>query len=392
MEKIQEALKVLQEGGMVLVTDAMDRENEGDLIMAAEHISPQAVNFMTQYGRGLICVPMTGEALDRLEIGLMQGGPMADPKGTKFTWSVDHVSCHTGISAYERADTILALAKDTSLATDFTSPGHMFPLRAADGLLGEREGHTEAALYLMELAGLKKVAVICEVLNEDGTMARLMDLEAFSRDHAMPLISIEELKAYGRAEIIAKAKARAVLPTKYGDFEMIGYEENGKEHVVLKMGQVDENKPFLVRVHSSCLTGDALGSLRCDCGDQYDEAMKRIAEAGAGVLVYMDQEGRGIGLLSKIKAYGLQDEGLDTVDANIALGYEEDERRYDYAAAILKDLGIHTCRLLTNNPDKVYGLEKAGIRVMGQIPLWTERHEHNHHYLTTKIIRMGHIG
>ncbi len=318
----------------------------------------------------------------------------SDPKETAFTISVDLHTCTTGISANERANTIQALVDDHSTSTDFTRPGHVFPLAAKAGGVLKRAGHTEAAVDLARLAGLKPAGVICEIMNEDGTMARVPDLITYAQKHRIKLITIADLIAYRRqTEVYVESVAKAQMPTKYGEFEMVGFvdKQTGEHHVALIKGNVEDGDPVLVRVHSECLTGDAFGSLRCDCGEQYNEAVKRINDAGRGVLLYMRQEGRGIGLINKIKAYALQDQGLDTVEANVALGFEEDLRDYGIGAQILSLLGIKKVKLMTNNPKKVSGLSGYGIEIVNRIPIQMNHNERNIHYLNTKREKMGHI-
>ncbi len=390
---IEDALDAIKQGKMVVAVDDEDRENEGDLIMAAELATTEAINFMVKYGRGLVCMPMTGDALDRLQLNQMVENN-TDNHETGFTVSVDHDSTDTGISAVERATTILELINPASEPLNFRRPGHIFPLRAKDGGVLTRTGHTEAAVDLARLAGFKPAGVICEILHEDGTMARTPQLLEFAKIHGLHVITIADLITYRRErEKLVRCVAEADFPTKYGFFRIRGYENllNGEQHVALTMGDIDKNQPTLVRVHSECLTGDALGSLRCDCGQQYEAAMKMIGAEGAGILLYMHQEGRGIGLLNKLKAYALQDQGLDTVDANLALGFEEDLREYGIGAQILKDIGVTQMRLMTNNPKKIKGLEGYGIQITERVPIQMELKQENSAYLMAKKNKMEHM-
>lgn len=391
--RIEEALEALRAGEMIVVVDDEDRENEGDLLMAAEKATPEAVNFMATHGRGLICAPATQERLACMEIGTMVPRN-TDPHQTAFTVSVDAVETTTGISAAERSVTLKRLSDSGSGAHDFRRPGHIFPLAAREGGVLVRPGHTEAAVDLTRLAGLQPVGVICEILKEDGTMARLPDLVPFSKAHEMKLISIADLILYRlRHDPIIQRATETTLPTTYGTFKMMGYENRitGEHHVALVYGVLNPEEPVLVRVHSECLTGDVFGSLRCDCGEQLHRAMERVALCGSGVIVYLRQEGRGIGLINKLKAYTLQDAGLDTVEANLALGFEADKRDYGVGAAILRDLGVKTLRIMTNNPKKITGLEGFGLTVAERVPLEPEVYEENRKYLNTKVEKMGHM-
>lgn len=389
---IDEAIEDLKEGKMIIVVDDEDRENEGDLLMAAEKVTPEAINFMAKYGRGLICVPMLKERLDELNIGNMVY-KNTDPKNTAFTVSVDSVRSTTGISAFERADTIRHLLEKDANENDFNRPGHIFPLVAKDGGVLERTGHTEASVDLAKLAGFCPAGVICEIMNEDGTMARVPNLIHYAEKHNLKMITIKDLVEYRRKkEVLIEKAATADLPTKYGDFKIVGYVNklNGEHHVALVKGDVTTDEPVLVRVHSECLTGDAFGSSRCDCGEQFAEAARRIQKEGRGVLLYMRQEGRGIGLINKIKAYALQDEGLDTVEANIALGFKADLRDYGIGAQILYDLGVRKVKLMTNNPKKVIGLSGFGIDIVDKENIQLNHNEKNEFYLRTKKEKMGH--
>jgi 3,4-dihydroxy 2-butanone 4-phosphate synthase/GTP cyclohydrolase II len=380
-------------GRMVIVTDDADRENEGDLLMAASKVSSKAVNFMALHGRGLICTPVTEERAQQLGLQRMVAHNRELFK-TDFTVSVDASSgITTGISAKDRAATIRILARKTSLATDLVQPGHVFPLQAKPGGVLRRAGHTEAAVDLARLAGLDPSGVICEILKPDGSMARLPDLVKFKRKHGLKLCSIQDLIAYRRkSEKLIEREQTIQMPTDYGDFELHLYRSlvDDAHHLALVMGKISEKKPTLVRVHSECLTGDVFGSRRCDCGSQLHQAMKRIQEAGSGVLVYMRQEGRGIGLGPKIHAYKLQEEGLDTVEANERLGFPMDLRDYGLGAQILSDLGVRRIRLLTNNPRKVVGLEGYDLEIVEQLPIRSLANPHNAKYLATKKKKMGH--
>ena len=389
---IDEAIEDLREGKMIIVVDDEDRENEGDLLMAAEKVTPEAINFMAKHGRGLICVPMLKERLDELNIGNMVY-KNTDPKNTAFTVSVDSVRSTTGISAFERAETIKHLLEGDAKENDFNRPGHIFPLVAKDGGVLERTGHTEASVDLAKLAGCCPAGVICEIMNDDGTMARVPNLIQYAEKHNLKMITIKDLVEYKRKkEILVERAATADLPTKYGDFKIVGFinKLNGEHHVALVKGDVTTDEPVLVRVHSECLTGDAFGSSRCDCGEQFAEAAKRVQKEGRGVILYMRQEGRGIGLINKIKAYSLQDQGLDTVEANIALGFKDDLRDYGIGAQILYELGIRKVKLMTNNPRKIIGLSGFGIDIVDKENIQLNHNEKNEFYLRTKKEKMGH--
>lgn len=393
---IEDAIKEIKEGKIIIVVDNPDRENEGDLLMAAEKVTGEAINFMAKYGRGLICMPVEEKRLKKLKIGPMVE-KNTDNHETAFTVAIDHIDTTTGISAFERALTIQKVLDESSKPDDFRRPGHVFPLIAKkDGVL-ERNGHTEAAVDLSKLAGLKGAGVICEIMKDDGTMARTLDLIKFANEHNLKIITIKDLIEYRRKmdekEILVERVVETKMPTRYGDFKMFGFinKLNGEHHVALVKGEINEKNEVLTRVHSECLTGDALGSKRCDCGEQYDEAMKRIAEEGCGILLYMRQEGRGIGLINKLKAYSIQDKGFDTVEANEMLGFPADMRSYDVAAAILKDLGVSKVNLMTNNPRKIDGLESYGIEIVNRVPIQMNHNEKNEFYLQTKKEKLGHM-
>lgn len=393
---VEDAIKDIKKGKIIIVVDNPNRENEGDLLMAAEKVTGEAINFMAKYGRGLICMPVEEKILKDLKIGPMVE-KNTDNHETAFTVAIDHLDTTTGISAFERALTIQKVLDKSSKPDDFRRPGHVFPLIAKKGGVLERNGHTEAAVDLPKLAGLKGAGVICEIMKDDGTMARTPDLIKFANEHNLKIITIKDLIEYRRKmdekEILVERVVETKMPTRYGDFKMFGFinKLNGEHHVALVKGEINEKNEVLTRVHSECLTGDALGSKRCDCGEQYDAAMKRIAEEGCGILLYMRQEGRGIGLINKLKAYSIQDKGFDTVEANEMLGFPADMRSYDVAAAILKDLGVSKVNLMTNNPRKIDGLESYGIEIVNRVPIQMNHNEKNEFYLQTKKEKLGHM-
>jgi len=394
---IDEAIEDILNGKMVIVVDDQDRENEGDLVCAAEKVTPEIINFMAKEGRGLICLTMLPERLKELDIQLMTTNN-TDPKGTAFCVSIDahpKYGITTGISAYERATTIKLAVSPEAKPQDFVRPGHVFPLMAKKGGVLERTGHTEASVDLARLAGLYPAGVICEIMKEDGTMARLPDLMEFAKKHNLKIITIADLVKYRlKKEKLVSREAESFLPTKYGVFKIYGYKSlvDNTEHVALVMGEIREDEPVFVRVHSECLTGDIFGSLRCDCQNQLHLALKKIAEEGKGVLVYMrGHEGRGIGIINKLKAYKLQDEGYDTVEANHKLGFNADLRDFGTGAQILLDLGVRKMRLMTNNPRKIVALEGFGLEIVERVPIVTQTNPHNEKYIKAKKDKLGHM-
>lgn len=395
-DHVEDAIEDIRQGRMVIIADDEDRENEGDLVMAASAVTADHVNFMATHGRGLICVALTGERADELDLPPMTDRN-TDPQGTAFTVSIDahrRFGVTTGISAQDRAKTIEVVMDPDTKPSDLRRPGHIFPLRAMDGGVLRRVGQTEASVDLARLAGLPPVGVICEILDADGTMARRPELELFAKEHGLTFITVAQLVAYRltRTRLVERI-AEAHLPTKFGDFRVIGYTSvlDGREHVALVKGEPAGKTNVLVRMHSECMTGDVFGSMRCDCGQQLAAAMKQIDDEGVGAIVYLRQEGRGIGLGNKLRAYALQDEGLDTVEANEKLGFKPDLRDYGIGAQILLDLDLHSIRLLTNNPKKVVGLDGYDIAITGMEPLRVEPGEHNEKYLDTKRSKLGHI-
>ncbi len=395
-DRVEDAIEDIRNGKMVIVADDKDRENEGDLVCAASEITAEQVNFMSKYGRGLICVALTRERADALNLPLMTDRN-TDPQNTAFTISVDahqRFGVTTGISTHDRATTIRVLSDDATVPADLRRPGHIFPLRAQPGGVLRRVGQTEASVDLARLAGLPEVGVICEILNADGTMARRSELEVFAREHGLKFITVAQLVAYRLSEErLVRRIAEVNLPTAFGEFKLIGYESliDDREHVALVKGELDPQDDILVRMHSECLTGDVFGSMRCDCGEQLVAAMRQIDEQGRGAVVYLRQEGRGMGLGNKLRAYELQEAGQDTVEANLTLGFKPDLRDYGIGAQILVDLGLGKIRLLTNNPKKIVGLEGYGLTITGREPLRIEPGQHNANYIETKRRKLGHL-
>ncbi|MEQ8518901.1 MAG: bifunctional 3,4-dihydroxy-2-butanone-4-phosphate synthase/GTP cyclohydrolase II [Cytophagales bacterium] len=394
LDTIEDAIEAIKNGEVIIVVDDEDRENEGDFICAAETITPEIVNFMATHGRGLICAPLIEERCDELDLELMVGKNTA-LHATPFTVSVDLLGhgCTTGISASDRSKTIKALVDDSTTPKDLGRPGHIFPLKAKSGGVLRRTGHTEASIDFARLAGFKPAGVLVEIMNEDGTMARLPDLREVADKFDLKLVSIQDLIAYRiKKESLIEKEIEVNMPTKYGDFHMIAYKQinTGEIHLAMTKGNWDKNEEVLVRVHSSCVTGDIFGSLRCDCGDQLHSALEMVAKNGKGVVLYMNQEGRGIGLLNKLKAYKLQEEGLDTVEANLKLGFDMDQRDYGVGAQILRDLGIRKMRLISNNPNKRAGLMGYGLEIVEKVAIEVCPNPHNQNYLKTKRDKMGH--
>lgn len=393
MHTIEESLEALKKGEIIIVTDDDDRENEGDFICASEFATTENINFMAIYGKGLICMPISQEIANRLNLGQMVSHN-TDNHETAFTVSIDHIDTTTGISAVERSVTAMKLIDKNSKPEDFRRPGHMFPLLAKKNGVLERNGHTEATVDFMRLAGLSESGLCCEIMADDGTMMKNEDLQAFAKEHNLKMVTIKDLQEYRKKhDKIVNCVAKPVIETDFGTFTAYGYENtlNGEHHVALVKGDISNGEDVLCRVHSECLTGDVFASRRCDCGDQLHKALEMIEENGRGILLYMRQEGRGIGLLNKLKAYELQSQGMDTVEANIALGFDEDLREYYVGAQILKDLGVKSLNLMTNNPDKIYQLQDFEIEISKRVPIVIEAHDGDEFYLATKRDKMGHL-
>ncbi len=392
---LEEALDELKAGKLLIVVDDEDRENEGDLVMPAQTVTPEAINFIAKYAKGLLCMPIIGERLDELQMPLMVSQNAGRKDQTAFTVSVDYkIGTTTGISAFDRAATVNAMIDPAVSPGDFTKPGHLFPLRYHPGGVLARPGHTEAIVDLCNIAGMYPAGIVCEMMDEDGSMSRLPRLEEFAETHGLKILSIAQIIAHRRHnENLIERVAETRLPTRYGEFRAIGYRSyfDQGEHIALTIGDWKPSDPVMVRIHSECLTGDVFGSLRCDCGEQVELALNALAKEGVGVLLYMRQEGRGIGLHNKIKAYSLQDDGLDTIEANKTLGFDPDMRHYEAGAQILLDLGISKVRLLTNNPSKMAGLSGFGLEIQDRIPLEASVNDENRKYLITKKLRMGHL-
>ncbi|VFQ43944.1 bifunctional 3,4-dihydroxy-2-butanone-4-phosphate synthase/GTP cyclohydrolase II [Desulfoluna butyratoxydans] len=391
---IEEAIEEIRAGRMVILADDEDRENEGDLTMAAEAVTPEAINFMAKYGRGLICLPMSSQMCDHLDLPMMVDDNTSQ-FGTGFTVSIEaKKGVTTGISAADRATTILTAVADETKAADIARPGHIFPLRARDGGVMVRVGQTEGSVDLARLAGLKPAAVICEIMDDDGTMARMPSLEEFSKEHGIGICTVADLVEYRmKKESFVKRAAETIIPTSFGgDFKIIAYENDldNLTHIAMVKGEINPEEPVLVRVHSECMTGDIFGSMKCDCGDQLQRAMARINDEGSGVILYLRQEGRGIGLVNKLKAYELQRQGYDTVEANEKLGFKADLRDYGIGAQMLADIGVRKMRLMTNNPKKMVGLQGYGLSVVEQVPIEVHTNVYNQGYLTCKKLKMGH--
>ncbi|MBF0785176.1 bifunctional 3,4-dihydroxy-2-butanone-4-phosphate synthase/GTP cyclohydrolase II [Muribacter muris] len=390
---VEQALDALRQGKIILVSDDEDRENEGDFICAAEFATPDNINFMAKYGKGLICMPISQTIAEKLDLPQMVAHN-TDNHETAFTVSIDHIDTGTGISAFERSLTAMKLVEEQAKPSDFRRPGHMFPLLAKQGGVLVRNGHTEATVDLMRLAGLKQAGLCCEIMAEDGTMMKMADLQAFATAHQMPFITIQQLQDYRRAKDgLVEPVSVVKMPTKYGEFTAHSFVEtiSGKEHIALVKGEIGDGENVLCRIHSECLTGDAFGSQRCDCGQQFAAAMQQIEQEGRGVLLYLRQEGRGIGLINKLRAYELQDQGMDTVEANLALGFGDDEREYHIGAQMFRSLGVKTIRLLTNNPAKIEGLQQVGLNIAAREPIQVEPTEHDLGYLKVKQHKMRHL-
>lgn len=390
---VEQAIDAIRQGKIILVTDDEDRENEGDFICAAEFATPENINFMATHGKGLICMPIAQSIADRLNLHPMVP-KNTDNHETAFTVAIDHIETGTGISAFERSLTALKLLDENAKAEDFRRPGHMFPLVAKNGGVLVRNGHTEATVDLARLAGLKPAGLCCEIMANDGTMMTMPDLQKFATEHNMPFITIQQLQEYRRIHDNLVDEVSVVqMPTKYGEFVAHSFVEviSGKEHVALVKGDISSGEDVLCRIHSECLTGDAFGSQRCDCGPQFAAAMTRLEQEGRGVLLYLRQEGRGIGLVNKLKAYALQDKGMDTVEANLALGFKDDEREYHIGAQMFRKLGVKSIRLLTNNPAKIEGLQEVGLNIVAREPIMVEPNKHDLEYLKVKQIKMRHM-